>query len=397
MHQIDTSAPHVFATVRARKNSAHRDITDLVTALKFTDSGTRRTNKIELTLDGEDGTLWGDDDLMRKGGLIHVEFGYPGAMRDIGDFSIKKVKGGRQTFTLECYQAKRNKMVRTKKTRVFTGMKHSDVVRILFRENGFSRFYVDNTDITYDTITQSEQSDWEFLQELADLDHYELFVDGGGAHYEKPKYGAKPKKRLRYIKGVVGVGMIEDWDVDDIGSKVPGRIVLKGWDSVNGQPINVVADGSLTKYEALNETDDVASPAEGDATAEGEHGQDLVLPTGARNYQEAKKLADSLYKTYRHGAVKVTLKTVGDPWIFSRTIILVEGIGPYLDGRFYTKEVVHSIGGGYGCEIKANKDGLNRKGKAKTKTGGEIPEDLIKGDEDEILGRGHIRHNIENI
>lgn len=384
-------------TVRARKNSAHRDITDLVTHLKFTDSGNRSTSKVDVTLDGEDGSLWGDDDLMRRGGLIAVKFGYPGGMRDIGDFAIKKPKGGRQTFGLECHQAKRNKTVREKKTRVFTRMRNSDVARQLFREMGFSRAFVDDTDIKYETITQSQQSDWEFLQELADLDHYELWTDDKGAHFEKPEYGAKPHKKLEYIRGVVGVGMIEDWSVDDQSGNVPGRIVLEGWDPANGQPISVVADGNLTKYTALNETDSIASPSEGDVIAEGETGRELRLPTGARNYQEAKKLADSLYKQYRHGATKVTLKTVGDPWIFSRTIILIEGIGPYLDGRFYVKEVVHDIGsGGYGCDIKANKDGLNRNGKSKGKSAADMLDDTLRGDPNLIYGGRYPRLELDN-
>lgn len=369
---VDFNSPFANVTVRKSKRSESRSISELITGFRFTDSGGVSTSKVEITLDAEDGWVWGDDLLMRKGSLLNVQFGYPGMVRKLGDFALKIPKGGRETLTLTAHPTKRNRMVRRREPRTFTKMRKSDVARTIFRENGISKWYIDQTKDVLDTIVQGNEGDWEFLQRLAYSENFELYTDDAGAHFEKPNRGQAASKVLRYVRegkkrsyDVVGIGIIEDWSMDDFSAHTPGRIVMRGYDPIAGQFYKVVADEDSAQPEKFAETLGIATPDEGDRDSEGQVGMEIELTSGARTQEEAQREADALYKKYRYAALKLELTTTGDPYLMSRKVIVVEGLGAALDGRWWVKEVVHDISNGYGCTVKLNKDGLNKKGAKK--------------------------------
>ncbi|NIO74653.1 MAG: hypothetical protein GTN69_01900, partial [Armatimonadetes bacterium] len=80
-------------------------------------------------------------------------------------------------------------------------------------------------------------------------------------------------------------------------------------------------------YEELTITAGADTPDEGDREEGGDTGNEIVRNTGACTRTEAEELANMMYKTERYGALKMSLQTIGDPTMRSRTVTLVWGVG----------------------------------------------------------------------
>jgi phage protein D len=360
----DPISPFYRVQYRERASKELVDITHLTSALTVTHTGRRRTNKIEVTLDNADQELFTNIDLMRKGTIMTATFGYPGNTVNAGDFTIKEHEPSRLTLSITAHEAKRSSMLRRTRARTFENVRRSDVVRVVLREHGFSNFIGEDTDEKLASVTQTAQeTDWEFLERLAKLEHREFYLANDGAHWEIPRRKDKPFKLLRYIKLPIGAGEIKDWTVDSIEAGNPGKIIAKGYNPLTAKSFTVTASDRDTETVKLAESDDITDPDTGDQLASGTTGRDITINVGAVTEKDAKLRIDSIYKEIKYNALKLSLTCIGDPGLRARQILLIAGLGPVLDGSFRSLEAVHTFSGGYTCALKLRRDGLNRKGK----------------------------------
>jgi phage protein D len=369
----DGASPFVILGARKRTKDDDRQVyPERILRVNFKDTSRKSANRLKIVLDNGDGLLFGDDLLMRKGTLIHFRFGYPSSHRDAGDFVLKKRKPSGLNLELECHEAKRNKHSRKPNTRQWPDAKRSDVARHMLGRMGFSgsQLHVDESDLVLPLITQYNQGDYQFLENLADEEGKEFWFDDAGAHWEEPKRGEKPSRKYKYKKGLIGVGnVIGDPIIEDFGAHAPGRIRARGIDPITGEEYVVTASDSTNPDEAvkglikLAETDGMMTPEEGDENASGNEGFEIEEFIAARTKAEAKVAVDTLYKKYRYAGLKVKIPLNGDPFIFPRTINEVWGLGPAVDGYFWVKEVNHELqpGSAFKTTVELNKDGLNRK------------------------------------
>jgi len=369
----DGASPFVILGKRKRRKDPDQSVyPERILQVNFKDTSRRSSNRLKIVLDNADGLLYGDDLLMRRGTLIHFRFGYPSSVRDAGDFVLKKRKPSGTNLELECHEAKRNKHSRKPNTRQWTDAKRSDVARHLLTRLGFSggQLHVDESELVLPIITQFKQGDYQFLEDLADEEGKEFWLDDDGAHWEEPKRGQKPTRKHKYKRGLIGIGnVIGEPEIEDFGAHAPGRIRARGIDPVTGEEYVVSASDSVDPTEQvkglikLAETDGMMTPEEGDEFASGLEGYEIEENIGARTKAEAKLAVDTLYKKYRYGGLKVKIPLVGDPFLFPRTINEVWGLGPAVDGFFWVKEVNHSLQARspFKTVVELNKDGLNRK------------------------------------
>lgn len=369
----DYSNPYVLLQIRAKRGREWNVLyPDRFLRARYKDTSYRRSNRLELYFDNEDGALYGDDVLMRNGSIINFKFGYPGHDRDAGDFVIKDHKG-QNNLKVVCHERKRNRMARKPTSRVWEDAKRSEVVRLVLLQNGFESgaIEIDESTLVLPIICQNRESDIQLIDRLAREEHKEFWLDAKGAHWIDPKRGERPVKRFRKAKGIIGAEKITRMpNIDSFKAGVPGRITLKGIDPLSGEEYTVYGDENSNGVVKLAETSDLQSVAVGDVEDGSDAGYEWTRNAGSRSKAEAQILADSLYKEYRYGALKMKLNVMGDPWHLPRTIIEVWGVGPMIDGYFWCKEVDHDITarGSYGCVLELNKDGLNKKGRPKQKS-----------------------------
>jgi phage protein D len=376
---VDPASPYVILEMRRRKRDTPIRIDgDRITGeVRFKDTARHTSDKLEFTLDNSDGLIFADSLLMSKGTLIRLKFGYPGYDRDAGDFVIKKRKPSGINMTFECHEAKRSKISRTPNTRQWSEVRRSDVVRQILQRVGFSGSLldVDDSELVLPIIIQMREGDYQFIERLADEEMKEFWIDADGAHWKEPARNKKPRRKIRYPKGLIVVGaVIGDPTIEDFSANAPGRITLRGINPLTGEEFEVrasdtdVPDEIVRGLVKLNETDDLMTPEDGDEEASGNDGYEIVDNTGARSREEAKLEADTLYKEYRYGALKMKVPIVMDPHMRPRRTIEVLGLGPAVDGKWYVKEVKHTISPNdfSKSEVELNKDGLNKKRKAKS-------------------------------
>lgn len=386
----DLSDPYVICRIREKRGRQWRLLyQDRFVRAHYKDTARRRTNRLELYFDNRDMSLFGDDVLMRKGSEISFTFGYPSRDRDAGIFVIKGHDAS-ANLKVTCHERKRNKLGRLTKARYWEDAKRSEVVRLVLLQSGIpsASIEIDESALALPIITQTRESDLQLIERLAREEHKEFWLDKAGAHWVEPKRGQKPVKRFKVTKGLIGAGEITGYPkIESFGAGVPGRITLRGIDPLSGEEYTVHGDENSDGLILLADTDDLETIEEGDAGARGNSGYEITRNVGSRSKAEAQILADSIYKEYRYGALKMKLPVRGDPWHLPRTITEIWGYGPFIDGYFWVKQVDHDIGarGFFKSELTLNKDGLNRKGKPKQKSepvtggSGDVPNEIARG------------------
>ena len=360
----ERAATAIVTLIPKKGRGAPRNLGDRLLSVTYTDSGTRRSTGIDVTLDNGDEELLYDEDL-HKGAVLGLRYGYPGLMVDAGLFTMKEPRGsGRAgTYTINAGERKRGKMARKKWSRVWDNTTRSNAVReVLSNHFPSNKIHVDDTQQILESITQTEEHDWQFCFRQAQLAQFEFYVDENGAHWEAPRRSERPTHLLRYVKGNIAAGQIKDYSFEGLGSGIPGRVKLSGIDALTGKAFEVSVDKKTAdNYVELTETSGADSPDEGDQQEQGDIGYEIVRNTGARSEAEARELANHIFKENRYGAMKLTLQLVGDPTLRSRRVILLSGLGTAFDGLWWLKSVNHTIGSGYTQEANLTREGLAKR------------------------------------
>lgn len=372
MSSDDLGAPQYHVVVLS-KGKQSENVTDRCLRLSHHDKGSRRSSQIEMEFDNGDNWVVAHEDLMRKGAVYQIRYGYPSHMRSAGEFISKEIKGDDDSIVITAHERKRSRMMRKMETVVWSGpggVRRSNVVRQILSDQGIpnNQIFVDESKDLLPSITQSNESNWQFLQRLADAEGFVLYTDESGVYWIKPRNTEESTHVFKQAKNILGIGLITKYSIDSFGAGIPGRIVFRSRDPLTKQPIEVVADEETTEdFEPMEITlSDFKTPDKGDQEDAGDSGFEIVRNIGARSKAEAKRLADSLYKDYRYGAMKVSITTMGDPTLRTNRTMIVYGVGPTIDGTYMAKEVKHNLDATYTCELQLRRGGPRKKRRSKT-------------------------------
>ena len=85
---------------------------------------------------------------------------------------------------------------------------------------------------------------------------------------------------------------------------------------------------------------------------------DPPMPT-----EEAKRRAAARFKRAERRTIKLSATAVGDPTMRAGTVVEMRGIGSWLSGKYYLREIRHMISSsGYTMSMKLTGDGVNKAG-----------------------------------
>lgn len=343
----------------------------------------KKADLLKLTLDNRDLSLF-DTDIMEKGTILHVQWGYPGNLAQARECVVQKTTGS-LSLSVEAHD-KGVLMNKVSHLRAFENKTRSEIVEQIAEENGYGSDLrqVQHTAVRHDVINQNTP-DAQFMKKLADQEGFEFYVESDGLHWHERRLGEKPARILQYYLPPA-VGDILDFNIDNDASAKPGKITARGRDPMerkdfeatasdantprttlstkpeveaSPQPVEIInpVTGNVSKAyasPAANPGSSTTSAASGNASAE-------VRPTTATSKAAAQSEADGIYKRTQLSAVTLKLKIVGDPQLAAKSIVEVRGLGQRLSGKYYVASIKHTISSGYSCELTCKREGTNGK------------------------------------
>lgn len=371
---MSRGAPRWYISVDPGDGDEAIDVSDNVLSLEFEDNE-RKVDTLRITVDNADLSYF-DNPAFQRGRVLRFSFGYESELSPVRTAIIKKQTGGR-TLTIEA-KSLATAMDRVPRRRRFENMTRSQVARQVAQEYGFSaqNLQIEETEEEFETITQANQTDAQFLRKLAHLQRFEFFVDFDGLHWHKRKVGQKPIRKFIYFTDP-NLGSILDFSVDNDITRKPGRVRVKGRDPLEGEDLDVAADNDsetdrdvlqpkLAAYGVIDEEAmslDVHSPYSWSgllANARELAAHEVTVASNAQTEAEAKAEARGRFTKVQQTAVKMTLLIIGDPTLVAKSVIEIEGMGTRLSGKYYVKSAAHRLSrsGGYDTELKLITDGF---------------------------------------
>lgn len=358
---MDRSAPGVRLVVIPSEQAAEGEPLELdgrVLGFTFEDSE-RKTDKMSLQLDNYDLSIFEREEMI-GGSVLDVSWGYPGNMAPPRRVVLKKLKGF-TTLTLEGH-ARSVQMNREAKTRTWTDMSRSDVVKVIAAEHGFEGefVHVQDTEEKRDAINQSAETDARFLRRLAAREEFEFWVDHTGFHWHERRQDTAPTHVLTYYSDP-GRGDVLSVNVESDLMRRVGRVTVKGRDPKAKTTIEASSTSDDVKRATLGDVIEVVDPETGETWLETRNATKSVHPTSAGTSKQAERESAARFRRAERATLKLSVQVVGDPTLAAKHIVELRGVSSFLSGKYYVTNIKHTIGGsGYVCDLKLVRDGAGR-------------------------------------
>ncbi len=348
------------------------DIGNRVTDLLFTEGG-KKANRLKLTI--EDFAL--ENSQKRefvRGGKIVVQWGYPGRLGPERRMVIQKVKGNHKLVVEGL--ARTVALHGEQKSRTFLQKKVSDIVKQILGENGWrpNEMDVEDTELTFDTVTQTRQTDAQFIRSLAAQEGFEWGDDFDSFRFKRAEYDKPPVREFRYYTATKA-GDIIQFETEGNIAPIPTSISIKGKDPVTGQVIEGKGSNADTKRGGTAGTVTVRKIDNRSDAYDYKDRIGTAVKKPVADAKSAKRKADTAYINATRSSFKLKMVIVGDPQVVSRAVYQVSGIGQEESGRYYFNIIEHHIKGGkYTCKVEGKTDyGRGEPSKAKKAAAGAPP------------------------
>lgn len=351
------SVPQIFVKLQIGTGEEFRVVSDQILSFSYDDEE-RRADKLKITVDNRDLSNF-DDPVWRKGGKLVVTWGYEGNMTVPRTCVITKVTGF-LTLAIEA-NAESVLMNTVGRCRTFENATRSDVVRQIANENGYDGefLHIDDTSERFEVIAQSGSTDAQFINRLAAREGFEFYVDYDGFHWHARRLGARPIRRIVYYTDRTG-DVLDGVTIKNDITRRPGRVRVRGRNPVTGEDIDEVADNEEdSDRETLSELFEIIDPDTGaSTTVERAVAQEETVATSQQTAEAGGAEARARFRRAQQVAVKMTLPIIGDPQIYAKTVIELEGFGQRLSQLYYVKKASHTLGsGGYVTKLELVSDG----------------------------------------
>ncbi len=348
-----------------------QDISKHVVSFEY-EEDEKKADILKLTVDNRD-LAYFDSPLFEKGTSLIVSWGYVGAMAPPREVIVQKVTGS-TSLVVEAH-AKSVLMHKLTRVRSFDNKTRSEIVKQVAAENGYIGPEVQDIEETttrHGVISQTAQTDAQFLKKLADVEGFEFYVDFDGLHWHRRRFEQKPIRVLTYYLPP-GVGDIKSFSVENDVTAKPAKVTAKGRDPIAKKDIAQTADNASTKRSTLAPVIEIVDPRTGLTTFKTKEASAQEVVTTATSDKDAKKEADARFTRTQQTAVTLSMELVGDANLVSKTIVEIRGIGKRLSGKYYIGALKHKLdASGYDMSAKSKTDGTQAgaaksKGQANTK------------------------------
>jgi len=227
---------------------------------------------------------------------------------------------------------KSHRLHRGRHTNTFVNMSYSDIFSKVAREAGM-RANVDSTSGVLEYVIQANQSNWDFLWQLANRTGYEMFMDGGTLCFKKPWKGKGTTVDLAW-----GTSLVQ-FRARTSTVFQTSEVTVRGWDATKKEGIV----GKSTTGNGNPKLGDGRSGADQAKSAFGESNLVLV-DQPVRTQTEADAIAQSLADAIAGGFVIAEGTTnPGMAGILPGVTVRITGMGKRMSGDYFVTASTHRM------------------------------------------------------
>jgi phage protein D len=303
-----------------------------------------------------------DAELFKEGTGVTIALGYVDHVKPVFDGEITKIsptfpESGAPTVAIEGH-TRMHWLTGDRKTRTFRDMTDKRIVEQIAQEAGLEA-RVEDPGTQYSQVTQSNQTDFEFLQSRATRINYEVLMEGPRTLVYRPaRDSEEPSATL--VWGHPQLAMASS-DYPPLKSFSPTLSTL--------EQVNAV---EVRGYDVRNKKEIVGRAGSGDQTSAmgGAHrGSDVAQSAFRRSrcevvvnepvttQEEADQRARALLNQKAMAFVGGTATAIGMPDLRSGCVVQLEGLGRRFNGKYYVDEATHAIGsGGYSTSLSLKRN-----------------------------------------
>lgn len=333
-----------FVVVYEGKNIT-KDISSNILFIRYSDKTEGASDDMEIVVEDSAG-LWRSDWYPTKGDKVQLSIGYDGDLINCGTFEVDEINlsggGGRgDEIAIRGIAAGVTGKLRTKNSSAHEKKTLKQIADTIAKNNDLT-VEGDILDITFDRVTQNNETDLEFLKRIS----YEY------GHI----FSVRDKKIIFTViyeiekgEAVVSInrGDLKSYNIKDTTAKSFKDAKV----SYHNPKTRKVVEQTYNTVERTN--------ADGVTYKEITKGDTLVIKTKAENPQQAKEKAKAALYRANTKQQEGDIEIVGSPLVVAGNNIEITGMGQ-VSGRFHVVESNHTItkGGGYTTSAKIKRVGF---------------------------------------
>ena len=345
-------APRYEVTVEGR--DVTEDISADALSVSFEDHATD-ADMATLSLANPD-NRWTDSPLFEQGNVLELAIGYGTALTPVFKGPITRPEpsfpeDGVPTLSLRAYDLSHPmRRDEEKKATTWQEITDSDLAKQIAQKHGIPELDIEETTLVIPYVAQGNETDWAFLKRRAERIGFEVYVERDTFHFHAPRDSlAQIPGPLEYRRD------LRSFDVRLSVEKQVTKVIVKGWDAENKEPIVAIATGEDTVRSVLG--DKAASDFVKEDFGEGAKILHDLVP---RTVKEAEELARAYLKKSEYTLIEGSGSVVGDPALKAKTLVEIAGVGKRYSGTYYVTKVAHSIGdGGYASEFECQRNAVS--------------------------------------
>ncbi len=259
---------------------------------------------------------------------------------EITSFEIDAMQGDAPSFVIRAYD-KGHRLHRGRISKTFLNVTDSDVASTISTGAGLTASS-DSTTKVYDTISQNNQTNWEFLVERARRIGYEVWVDDTTLHFRKPAVTGSAVAVAELGNSLESLNMRLT-----SGSQV-SAVNTQSWDPQQKQ--QVTGSASTPAQVATN------SAMQGGSTLSSPFGSSTTLYIAnhmAVSQDEATTIAQAAFDEVTGDSIEIEGTMTGSPAVLPGNMLTINGVGTRFNGDYYVTSAVHRVDrtGGYSTQF----------------------------------------------
>lgn len=237
---MDRTKPSIYVAVRppGSQMNMRLDVSNVVETFEYVDSESK-ADTLKLTIKNDDLEAF-DNPIWKKGNLLLVQWGYPGAMAPARECVIEKVTGFAK-LSIEAH-ALSMLMNRATKCRTWENVTRSEVAAKIAGEWGYGADmqHIEATTQRFEVLSQGRVSDAAFLKRLANKQGFVFFLDFDGLHFHSRQMQQPTHRVLTYFTDP-GRGDVKEIQIENDITAKPAAVLVQGRDPERKEPVNILA------------------------------------------------------------------------------------------------------------------------------------------------------------
>lgn len=317
---------------------------------------------VEDVLDGADrfsfsfsdpGAKWLDSGLFDPGREVEIKIGYVDRLTTMLVGEIISLRpsfpaGGTPELEVSGYDLS-HQFSRVRRERTFREMKDSQVVASIAGEAKHKlKTDIEETATVHPVVVQSQQTDFEFITELAERNFFKFAVRDRTLCFKRPQDEGGAFVSMEY-----GRSLLSFTPELNISGQV-SEVTVRGW---NPQTREAIVGSARRGSEEGREQ----RRSSGGEMVESIYGavEERVLDQPVFSRQEADNLARAILNRLAEGLIRGDGVCIGIPEIRAGVVVELKGLGSKFSRRYHVESSTHTIGGsGYTTNFRVKENTL---------------------------------------